>query len=247
MSTSPLVVHHQDAQRIKHCAPPIAEVSVSDQPFGRGSTKYVSEKGKVPGYAVSVVSEQALDQLISVFLSDRQPPLLAPQKVLSVVGHASEDEPEVASTWLGRAAQEEIDSDPSTRDEPATMRKALVNARLGQGGYRRRMFEIWGGRCAVSGCAEPAALIASHAKPWSECADAERLDAFNGLLLAASIDRLFDQGLVAFSDDGRMLRRAELSIENLAALGVRSDARLRRVLDEHLPYLAAHRKHFRFD
>jgi putative restriction endonuclease len=40
-------------------------------------------------------------------------------------------------------------------------------------------------------------------KPWADCAsDAERLDPFNGLLLAVHWDAVFDCGLVTFADDG---------------------------------------------
>jgi len=77
-----------------------------------------------------------------------------------------------------------------------TTRSALVQARIGHGAFRDQMMEIWGWRCAVTGCGIQPTLIASHALAWRDCKDgSERLDPYNGLLLTASIDRLFDQGL----------------------------------------------------
>ena len=75
----------------------------------------------------------------------------------------------------------------------------LVRQRVGQQAYRQAMLDYWGGACAVTGLAWPQALRASHAKPWAECASCpERLDVFNGLLLSANLDVLFDSFLVSF-------------------------------------------------
>lgn len=146
------------------------------------------------------------------------------------------------STLLAMAAERDIESDPQCRDVPFTTRQALVDARVGQGAYRARMLALWSGRCAVTGCDIPVALIASHAKPWVECSNTERLDEYNGLLLAAQVDRLFDAGLISFADDGRLLAKSELSDAQLALVGLsRIDSRLRTVHRLGLPYLRAHR------
>ncbi|WP_198969815.1 HNH endonuclease [Xylophilus sp. ASV27] len=82
----------------------------------------------------------------------------------------------------------------------------LVRQRVGQQKYRSAMLDYWGGACAVTGLALPELLRASHAKPWAECSsDAERLDVFNGFLLVANLDALFDGFLVSFDDAGVML------------------------------------------
>ena len=120
------------------------------------------------------------------------------------------------------------------------MKMALAKARVGQGGYRQRMFEVWGGRCAMTGCSVEAVLIASHAQPWSLCETAQQcLDEYNGLLLTANLDRLFDQGLIAFADDGTVIIRRNVGIDAL----VPAD-RLRFVDPRHVHYLAWHRNHF---
>lgn len=102
-----------------------------------------------------------------------------------------------------------------------TQRQALVNARMGQGPYKVRMLELWDGQCAVTGIALPALLIASHAKPWRMSTDDERLDPCNGLPLIANLDRLFDQGLIAFDPKkGNMLVSSVLSAGERKMLGV---------------------------
>ena len=87
----------------------------------------------------------------------------------------------------------------------ATMKTALVQARIGTGGYRADLMKAWNGRCAVTACAIPEMLRASHVKPWRASDNAERLDAQNGLLLAAHLDALFDRGLITFDDSGAMI------------------------------------------
>ena len=108
--------------------------------------------------------------------------------------------------------------------------------------------QVWDNCCAVTGCAVPAALSASHAVAWSLSEPQEQLDEYNGLLLTASIDRLFDKGLISFGDDGRLLCKPGLSDDDLICLGVSPDARLRadRLHARHSPYLAAHREQHGF-
>jgi hypothetical protein len=139
------------------------------------------------------------------------------------------------------AAQAELDADPQAAGLSKTERLALLNARLGQGAYRQRMIRLWGHRCAVSECAMECVLIASHAKPWKSSTNTQRLDPYNGLLLAASIDRLFDQGWISFTDQGELLCKPGLSEEALTSVGMSSGSRLRFVHEKHRPYLQAHR------
>ena len=78
--------------------------------------------------------------------------------------------------------------------------------RLGQDIFRRGLFEYWDGRCAITGLGVPELLRASHIKPWADCdTDAERLDVFNGLLLAPHFDAAFDSGFITIAEDGTVL------------------------------------------
>ena len=103
----------------------------------------------------------------------------------------------------------------------ATEAEALVRRRVGQDVFRVRLLAFWGGRCPLTGVADPALLRASHIVPWRLCAsDAERLDVHNGLLLSAHWDAAFDAGLVTFTDDGRALPSPRLSPQGRAALRI---------------------------
>jgi predicted restriction endonuclease len=119
----------------------------------------------------------------------------------------------------------------------------LVRQRIGQQKYRDAMLDYWGGTCAVTGVALSHVLRASHAKPWAECAsDAERLDVFNGFLLVANLDALFDRFLISFDDSGMMLFSPSLSTNNLSRLGLHPGMGLRWLSDEHRAYLTWHRE-----
>ena len=121
----------------------------------------------------------------------------------------------------------------------------LVRQRVGQERYRDALLTYWGGACAVTGVAVTEALRASHAKPWAECADdAERLDAFNGFLLVANLDALFDRFLISFDDAGHLLTSARLSQSDLPGLGIHPGMRLRWLASEHRHYLQWHRERF---
>lgn len=97
----------------------------------------------------------------------------------------------------------------------------------------------------MTGVAVTEALRASHAKPWAECADdAERLDAFNGFLLVANLDALFDRFLISFDDTGHLLTSTRLSPSDLPGLGIRPGMTLRWLTSEHRHYLQWHRERF---
>ncbi|MCV2359945.1 HNH endonuclease [Paucibacter sp. TC2R-5] len=139
------------------------------------------------------------------------------------------------------AAEAAIAADPKCRNVPETTRQSLVNARIGQGEYRNRLLALWDRKCAVTGCGLTDVLVASHAKAWADSTNEERLDPFNGLLLSAAVDKLFDRGLISFNNDGGMVSKSSVSVEDMRRLGLTPDARLSKVLPAHLPYLAAHR------
>ncbi|WP_083455194.1 HNH endonuclease [Pseudomonas sp. Q12-87] len=118
----------------------------------------------------------------------------------------------------------------------------FVRLRVGQQKFRQALLEYWRGSCAVTGVALPEVLRASHAKPWAECSsDAERLDVFNGFLLIANLDALFDRFLISFDDQGGLLISPQLPVIDLQQLGIHSGMRLRWLATEHQKYLGFHR------
>jgi hypothetical protein len=113
--------------------------------------------------------------------------------------------------------------------------------RVGQEVFRRGLLEYWDSRCAISGLAVQELLRASHIKPWADCeSDAERLDIFNGFLLAPHFDAAFDAGLITVGDEGEILFSELLGKEARRLLGFDRPFRLRGVTDEHRRYLLWH-------
>ena len=85
---------------------------------------------------------------------------------------------------------------------------------------RQSLIAYWQGLCAVTGLDVLPLLRASHIKPWARCeSDAERLEVFNGLLLAPHLDALFDGGWISFDDNSGVLVSPELSGDRQARLG----------------------------
>jgi putative restriction endonuclease len=126
----------------------------------------------------------------------------------------------------------------------STEAEAIVRRRVGQELYREMLMAYWDGRCAVTGLAVPELLRASHAKPWKDADDRERLDVYNGLLLAVHLDALFDQGFITFDPDGTLLSSPALPTDALDLLVPDADdLRVGRLTDMHQPYLAYHRAH----
>ena len=118
----------------------------------------------------------------------------------------------------------------------------MVRQRVGQQAFRQAMLDYWGGACAVTGVALPQALRASHAKAWALCAsDAERLDVYNGFLLCANLDALFDTYLASFDGEGVLHVSGIVPADAQLRLGLAPGLRLRWLDARHQPYLAEHR------
>ena len=84
-------------------------------------------------------------------------------------------------------------------------------------------------------------------RPWADCLNnVERLNPYNGLLLAAHWDAAFDRGLVTFEDDGRPKLSERLSdrARQLLFPDPASPPRIDRLRADHLPFLAYHRQNF---
>ena len=121
---------------------------------------------------------------------------------------------------------------------------AAVRRRVGQDLFREALLDLWEGSCAVTGLAVPELLRASHAKPWAVATDTERLDRYNGLLLAVHLDALFDQGFLTFGEDGQGRWSAALPLSAVERLGLSAvPPTLRWVDAAHQKYLTWHREH----
>lgn len=125
----------------------------------------------------------------------------------------------------------------------STEAERLVVQRVGQDLFRAGLIDYWDGRCAMTGLAVPELLRASHIRPWADCAtDAERLDVFNGLLLASHLDAAFDRGLITVGDDGAVMVSSLLDSDARRVLGFDAPLRIRLLEDAHRAYLPWHRE-----
>ncbi|WP_434662032.1 hypothetical protein P5W98_04350 [Paraburkholderia sp. A1BS-2L] len=107
------------------------------------------------------------------------------------------------------------------------------------------MIELWEGQCAVTGAYTLGALVASHANPWTDSTDVEKLDPSNGLVLACTLDKIYDcylmsvhpeTGELLFSDAIDAAKRARLAGDH---------TRLRKTpTAEQAVYLGAHYQRF---
>lgn len=133
------------------------------------------------------------------------------------------------------------------KKKTATMPKTteaerLVVQRVGQGLFRGALLDYWQGKCCVTGLDVPELLRASHIRPWAQCeTDEQRLDVFNGLLLAPHLDALFDAGLMTVDAGGVVQLSAKLTIERRVALGLNDALRVAALRVEHHAYLGFHR------
>jgi putative restriction endonuclease len=125
---------------------------------------------------------------------------------------------------------------------PETEREMLVKSRLGQGQFRDELLGFWSG-CAVTDVKRPDLLRASHIKPWRSSNNHERLDLNNGLLLLPQYDLLFDRGYITFGDSGELISSPAIKLLPSDKLGINLETKLRKVTNEHIPYLHYHRDH----
>lgn len=143
------------------------------------------------------------------------------------------------SQWSQVEDINEVANDP---DIKLTVKKALIDARLGQGKFRKAVLLQWGQRCAITSAVTEKAIRASHIKPWRESNNDERLDPNNGLPLIASLDALFDAGLISFEESGKMIVSSELSITERSIFGVVKSSLTKPPTPKMAAYLAYHRK-----
>jgi hypothetical protein len=132
-------------------------------------------------------------------------------------------------------------SQTATLPNSTEVERSIIQ-RVGQDIFRRGLLEYWDNRCAITELAVPELLRASHIKPWADCEnDAERLDIFNGFLLAPHLDAAFDAGFITVGNEGEILVSELLGKEAQSLLGLDQVMKLRGVTDEHRRYLGWHR------
>ena len=124
-----------------------------------------------------------------------------------------------------------------------TTKDALVSARIGQGMFRAQVLQLWDNRCCVTRSKTIDAIRASHIKPWRHSTDEERLDPYNGLPLVASLDALFDAGLISFESSGALIVSTSFPEGERSIFQVESRSLTKAPNEATAEYLAYHRNH----
>jgi hypothetical protein len=197
-------------------------------------TGYVRDAARFPGELWHQIAPQPE--------KDRDPSLIT---IVPIPGQERQAFERLLS--LGSAENEVLDDEAEKRlhqrtDIGPTEIERLSKARRGQNVFRENVREIEK-QCRITGVDDPLMLIASHIKPWRVCSDVEKLDGYNGLLLAPHVDHLFDNGYISLEDDGEILVTATLDPQILRAWGMHVPVNVGRFHDRHKGYLAYHRLH----
>jgi putative restriction endonuclease len=108
------------------------------------------------------------------------------------------------SEWIDEVEDAALEQIAVRSDIGETEKQQLVLARRGQGLFRTALYQVEP-RCRITHVTNKIHLVASHIKPWSKSDNEERLDRFNGLLLAPHADHLFDGGYISFADNGNLI------------------------------------------
>ena len=100
-----------------------------------------------------------------------------------------------------------------------TTKDVLTAIRIGQSEFRKKLIASLK-KCPITGIDDIRILTASHIKPWTQSTNPERLDMRNGFLFSPTFDRLFDRGLISFSDSKVLLVSDSFSESNLLKLNL---------------------------
>lgn len=121
-------------------------------------------------------------------------------------------------------------------------RAVLAKSRgIAQRLFRGNLLRLWQGSCAVTSVQELRVLRSSHIKPWRDSSPLEKVDHFNGLLLVPNLDALFNEGLISFRDDGRILISSKWDAKDQRRMHVMPNLSLRAVHPQSKPFLEYHR------
>ena len=91
------------------------------------------------------------------------------------------------------------ENDDETENYFATSKEVMIQARIGQGFFRRSVLSAYDYKCCITGWESPQMLVASHIVPWRTDA-ANRLNPCNGLSLSVLHDKAFDLGWLTITE-----------------------------------------------
>ncbi|MEX2940298.1 HNH endonuclease [Serratia fonticola] len=158
--------------------------------------------------------------------------------------------PEVAAKMIASLIRDNVSIDfnnetANVKEVTGSTKETIIQARVGHGPYRDKLFKMWGGKCAVTGIAVESILTASHIVSWSISNDKEKVDPYNGFPLIPNLDKLFDRGMISFMDNGNLKCRDGLE-SLLDDLNIPQNSKINGLFEENKKYLKRHRKTFGF-
>jgi putative restriction endonuclease len=133
-----------------------------------------------------------------------------------------------------------VNINPGKRSISDTTKASIIQARVGQGQFRKDLIKRWSGKCIITAFPILSLLTASHIKPWAISTNEERLDPDNGLLLSPNYNSLFDRFLISFSETGELIKSDRISWEDLALLGIKPNSKLNGLNTGNKKYLEYH-------
>ena len=131
---------------------------------------------------------------------------------------------------------------------PATTIERIVRTRVGQQKFKKGVMMQCDGTCAFTLVRDEGLLIAGHIRPWSKSDDIQKLDPQNGLVFTPTYDRLFNNGLITFTDSRALMISPLVSRETATRLHIApnmevdipllgaSNAKRREYMDFHREY-----------
>lgn len=103
-----------------------------------------------------------------------------------------------------------------------TSKDIITAIRIGQSLFRNKLIYSLK-KCPITGIDDIRILTASHIKPWTQATNKERLDLSNGFLFSPTFDRLFDRGIISFSNNKNILVSNSFSEKNLVRLNLKQN------------------------
>ncbi|OOP74117.1 HNH endonuclease [Clostridium beijerinckii] len=117
----------------------------------------------------------------------------------------------------------------------------ICKKRIGQGQLRKDALIYYDGKCLMCGVDNEKLLNTSHIQTFAKSEKKKSRNIYNVLLLCDKHDGLFNDGLISFNDDGKIIISSELDEKNRKELQLEEDMIIELEL-EHKEFLKWHRE-----
>ncbi len=196
--------------------PEVIEFSVTSQDQIEGYRGYVNSKDS--GYQLIREVSLPLVTYISIMqLTDSSGSTLYYWKLFADFEAISDKRAALVFTYGKKGERISLSIPPS---KVSSRQNEIRKARQGQGIYRDKLLAECP-FCPITMINDERLLIASHIKPWAVASDFEKLDPKNGFMLSPLYDKLFDRGLMTFSEDRRIMLSNWISPKNKERIGIK--------------------------